>query len=114
MGNIEYPRNKFKNGWRHIFEKGYLPGWTEEIFTIFKQIRRNPPVYQLKDYNGEKLEGTFYESELQEVKKTDDVYKIEKMIKQRKRRGQTEYLVKWMGYPDSMNSWVAEKDLLDM
>ena len=99
---------------KRIFEKGYLPGWTEEIFTISKRIPRRPPVYQLKDYNDEELEGTFYESELQEVKKEDGVYKVEKIIKQRKRHGQTEYYVKWMGYPDTMNSWVAETDLLDL
>ena len=99
---------------KRTFEKGYLPGWTEEIFTISKRISRRPPVYQLKDYNDEELEGTFYESELQEVKKEDDVYKVEKIIKQRKRRGQTEYYVKWLGYPDTMNSWVAETDLLDL
>ena len=86
---------------KRTFEKGYLPGWTEEIFTISKRISRRPPVYQLKDYNDEELEGTFYESELQEVKKEDGVYKVEKIIKQRKRHGQTEYYVKWMGYPDT-------------
>ena len=99
---------------KRTFEKGYLPGWTEEIFTVLRRIRRRPPVYKLKDYNGETLEGTFYESELQKVKKEDDVYKFEKLIKQRKRRGQTECYVKWMGYPDIMNSWLVETDWLDL
>ena len=99
---------------KRIFEKGYLPGWTEEIFTISEQIRRRPPVYELIDYNEEVLDGTFYESELQLVNKTDDVYTVEKVIKRRRHRGQTEYLVKRRGYPDTMNSWVAERDLIPL
>ena len=87
---------------------------TQEIFTITQRIVRCPPVYRLKDYNGEVLVGTFYESELQKIIKTDEVYKIEKIIRQRKRRGLKELLVKWMGYPDTMNSWVSEKDLVPL
>ena len=29
---------------KRAFKKGYLPSWTEEVFTITKQIRRKPPV----------------------------------------------------------------------
>ena len=32
---------------RHTFKKGYLPSWTQEIFTITKIIPRIPPVYRL-------------------------------------------------------------------
>jgi hypothetical protein len=42
-------------------------------FTISKQVPRDPPVYELKDLDGEKLKGTFYEKELQKVIKVDDV-----------------------------------------
>ena len=56
---------------KHTFEKGYLPNWTEEIFTITERIPRQPPVYRLKDYSGELLEGVFYEAELQKVEKVD-------------------------------------------
>ena len=43
------------------FEKGYLPNFSKEIFTISKQVPRDLPVYKLKDYDGEELKGTFYE-----------------------------------------------------
>ncbi|KAJ8025634.1 hypothetical protein HOLleu_33246 [Holothuria leucospilota] len=43
------------------FRKGYLPQWTDEVFTVARRIRRTPPVYRLKDYGGEMVEGTFYE-----------------------------------------------------
>ena len=47
------------------------------------QIPRDPPVYKLKDYDGEELKGTFYEKELQKVVKCNDIYKVEKVLKKR-------------------------------
>ena len=32
---------------RRTFKKGYLPSWTQEIFTVAKIIPRVPPVYRL-------------------------------------------------------------------
>jgi hypothetical protein len=46
------------------FEKGYLPNFTSEVFTIDKCLARNPPVYKIKDSNGEEVEGIFYNQEL--------------------------------------------------
>ena len=46
---------------RRTFKKEYLPIWTEEVFTITERIPRQPPVYRIADYDGEKLDGTFYE-----------------------------------------------------
>ena len=41
------------------------------------------------------------------------VYKIEKII-DRKRAGSKNLLyVKWLGWPDALNSWVSEKTLVD-
>ena len=51
---------------RH-FEKGYMAIWTEGLLTIFDAHRSDPPVYRLVDWHGDKLDGTFYESELQKV-----------------------------------------------
>jgi hypothetical protein len=45
---------------KKVFDKGYLPNWSEEIFTILKRIPRNPPVYKLKEFDGDELEGTFF------------------------------------------------------
>ena len=58
------------------------------------------------------VEGMFYEAELQRVNKTrDNLWKMETVLKRRKRRGQTEVLVKWQGYPKKFNSWVNEDEL---
>ena len=91
---------------RQAFKKGYLPKWTEEIFVVKSRHGANPPTYALKDYSVEVIAGKFYSEELQKVVKTDDSYKIEKIIKTRKRGGKTEYFVKWRGYPSKFNSWV--------
>ena len=93
---------------KKVFEKGYTTRWTEEIFTI-KEIREtNPITYKLEDLQGEEIEGTFYEPELQKTKQ--QIYRIEKVIEKEKGRS----FVKWKGYPDKFNSWVDNKDLIDL
>ena len=67
------------------FEKGYSPNFSKGIFTISKQVPCDPPVYKLKDYDGEELKGTFQEKELQKVIKSNDVYEVEKILKKRGR-----------------------------
>jgi hypothetical protein len=42
---------------KQTFEKGYLPNFSKEIFTISKQVPRDPHVYNLKDLGGEELKG---------------------------------------------------------
>ena len=91
---------------KNIFEKGYETNWTQEIFVIYDIKYSNVPYYYLKDLNNEKLEGTFYEQELQKTKQ-DDLYTIEKILKTNKDR----ILVKWRGYDDSFNSWIGKNDI---
>ena len=99
---------------RSVFAKGYMSGWSEEIFKIKKRQDRVHPTYVLEDLNGEVVEGSFYALELQKVKLTDDVFIVEKVLKRRRRRsdGKQEYLVKWRGYPSKFNSWTT--DLYDV
>ena len=80
---------------KRMFEKSYLPNFTEEIFTVYKRMARQVPVYKLKDDAGEILDGTFYEPELQKIIKNDDVYRVEKILRKRKRKGVVEYLMRW-------------------
>ena len=75
-------------------------------------LRQGTKFYQLKDYADEEIDGYFYEVELQKVTKdVDSVFRIEKILKQRGRRGREEYLVKWMGWPSKFNSWVQKNDI---
>ena len=89
-----------------VFNKGYMPRWTEEVFTIASIQYTVPPTYKIKDDNGEEIQGTFYEQELQ--KTSQEVFRIEKVIKTCGNKS----LVKWLGYPDSANSWVDNKELV--
>ena len=90
---------------KNIFEKGYTPNWTEEVFTVSQVQYTVPPTYKITDYNGEEIQGSFYEQELQ--KSTQEIFRIEKIIKKRGKKS----LVKWLGYPESFNSWVDNEDL---
>ena len=78
---------------------------------VVKCIETRPPVYLVKDNHGAILEGTFYAEELQKVIKTDDVYKIEPILKKRKKGRRVQYLVKWLGYQESFNIWIFKQDL---
>ena len=70
----------------------------EEIFKISKIQLIIPVTYKITDYNGEEIQGSFYEQELQ--KTSQKTFRIEKLLKI---QGDTS-LVKWMGYPRSFNS----------
>ena len=59
-----------------------------------KCIETRPPVYLVKDDHGEILEGTFYAEEIQKVIKQDDVYKIQSVLKKRRKGRRVQYLVK--------------------
>jgi hypothetical protein len=97
--------------YKHVFKKGYLPTFTEEIFTIAKRIARQPPVYSIKDWHSESVAGIFYESELVKIIKASDIYKIEAILKTRKHKGTVEHFVKWLGYPTKFNQWIKQSDL---
>ena len=99
---------------KRTFEKGYLPNFSKEIFTVSQQIPRHPPVYKLKDYDQEKLSGTFYNEELQKVIKEDDVYEVEKILKSRGKGKNREVFVKWLGYPAKFNSWIPASEVKDI
>ena len=72
---------------RVVFRKGYLPGWTEEIFVIIHKIDggSNHPitVYKIRDLANEEIKGTFYGQELQKVFEAD-TYRIEKVLRKTK------------------------------
>ena len=95
---------------RQIFDKGYTPNWTEEIFTIDKVLPTKPVTYKIVDLMGETIEGSFLEQELQRAKQ--QTYRIENILRRDNRKKLA--LVKWSGYPDKFNSWVSFSDLVDL
>ena len=42
-----------------------------------------------------------------------DVYPVQKLLRQRVRNGEHQFLVKWLGFPASHNSWVSADDILN-
>ena len=65
---------------KQAFEKGYLPGWSEEIFIISKKFPTTLDTYAIKDVADEDIKGRFYEPELQLIIKEDNVYDVEKVL----------------------------------
>ena len=91
-----------------MFDKGYTQRWTEEVFKISKIQLTIPVTYKITDYNGEEIQGSFYEQELQ--KTSQSTFRIEKILK---RQGDKS-LVKWMEYPKSFNSWIDTKAMVKL
>lgn len=91
---------------KHVFEKGYLPNFTTEIFTIVKVCKTRPTTYKLKDYLDQPIKGGFYEEELLKAK-YPDVYLVEKVLKRRP----NQVYVKWLGFDNTHNSWIDKSEI---
>ena len=86
------------------FAKGYLPNWTEEIYTVTQELNTEPTQYKLQDYNNREIKGSFYAAELQKVVPPER-HAVEQVIRTRLVRGRRQYFVKWFGYGPEFNSW---------
>ena len=83
-----------------IIDKGYMPNWTKEHFTLCKAV---PPrqgtkrrVYKLVDFNDENVKGSWYPEEQQEI--LTNQYRIKKVLQRRTLPNNTkEILVRWKG-----------------
>ena len=93
---------------KKTFETGYTTRWMKEIFTIVEVKRTSPVTYKIADLNGEEIQGIFYEPELQ--KTSQELFRIEMVIK----RGKKKPVVQWKGYSDDFNSWVNNKDIVNI
>ena len=67
-----------------------------------------PVTFKITDYDGEKIQESFYEQEL--TKMAQDIFRIEKVLK----RHGDKSLVKWMGYPKTFNSWIDTKKMVKL
>ena len=94
--------SKYKN----IFDKGYAPNWSEELFVVSSIKNTFPWTHVVGDLNGKEITGRFCEKELQ--KTSQEKFRMEKVLK---RKGDKLY-VKRKGYDNSFNSWINKKDLI--
>lgn len=76
-----------------MFDKGFTPNWTEEIFKVDGVQFANPVTYKLKEL----------------LRAKQGVFRIEKVIRLDYKKKLA--LVKWKGYNDNFNSWIPMKDL---
>jgi hypothetical protein len=91
-----------------VFEKGFLPNYSDELVTIDWIKRGKPNIYNLKDDRGESFSSRFYEKELSKTRR-DTTYRIEKILDTRVRRGIKEHLVKFIDYKEP--EWIKESDI---
>ena len=96
---------------KKVFRKGYLANWSTELFKITSRVARSRPVYTIEDLNGVTIKGKFYEEELVKVPEEPEDYLVERIIKEKQDNGKTKYLIKWVGYDSSFNSWVDESQI---
>lgn len=92
---IIYKKTKFKVGdvvriskYKSLFEKGYLPNWSTELFKIYKIQNTSPVTYLLKDMKKQEIKGAFYEEEVAPLK-YPDLCLVEKVLR---RKGQKLYV----------------------
>lgn len=95
--------SKYKN----IFEKGYTPNWTTEIFKIKTVKNTYPTTYILEDYQGNPIKGGFYDEELTKTQ-FPDTYLVEKILKSKGKKA----FVKWLGFSSEHNSWINNSEIL--
>ena len=91
-----------------LFLKSCTPNFSQEYFFVDKVENTSPRVYKLRDLAGEKIEGTFYEEEMQKIKvDSKKSYKIQAVLA----RKNNQVLVKYLGWPNKFNEWVPKDRL---
>ena len=95
------------------YEKGYETNYSEMIFRITEVPESDGHVLcRIADLANKFQPGWFYEQELSKVILDErEKLRIAKIIRQRKVRGRTQYLVNWVGFPSSFNSWEYADEL---
>lgn len=94
------------------FKKSYDETFGVEIYIVHEVLTHLPrPMYRLRRGDDVVLDDKYYEEELQLV--SNDIFKVEKVLERRTRRGKREALVKWLGWSGSPD-WIPASDLSDL
>jgi hypothetical protein len=95
---------------RGTFGRGYKDIFTKELFIIHKVNTRKPiPMYTIRDFHGEIIEGNFYSQEMQKVSEITPILSISR--KKKKINAKTYVLVRW---EDGGEDWVDEDQIADI
>lgn len=96
---------------RTVFNKGYLPTFSNLVYDVKEETKTNPKTFKLTDDKGRAMGGRYYKEELAKAAHEKNL-KVKKVIRTRKVNGETEFLVAWEGEPAEANSWISETDLI--
>ena len=98
----------------HPDRRAYAQQFRGEYFLIDQVNDTLPiPLYYLKSMDRQDLiDGGFYAEELQRVR--GDTFKIERVIRWRRRNGTREGLVRWKYFGPQWDSWVKEADIVNI
>ena len=98
---------------RKAFQREYDSKWSHEIFKVsYRFMRQDQPLYEIKDWFGEKVQGTFYQKELQKVDApAKEFWKINNILKYKGVGQNRKALVSWVGWPKKFNSWLSVNDI---
>lgn len=93
---------------KNVFEKGYENNWSYEIFVVWRINQTYPWTYNIKDLKDEKIDGAFYEPDLQKTIQTrESPFLQTKTGETRVRKdGRIEEEIAYVGYPKKFNYWV--------
>ena len=99
VDTLKYGKKLFKiddlvriSKYKHAFEKGYTPNYTDEVFKIRKIYKGKPYLYSLEDRNGVQIKGRFYAEEMRLY--TGKTFK--KLLKKRTIKGVKHFLVDYV------------------
>lgn len=117
----QYVRLQINRQGNVLLDRGYFQSYTEEIFRIVRVQTKHRTgylaqvLYHLEDLEGEPIKTGAYEDELIPVRYDPESaeFRIEKIINSRRNRetGLLEHLVKFKGYPKSMNRYIPANSI---
>ncbi|CAO4361643.1 unnamed protein product [Caenorhabditis nigoni] len=96
------------------FAKGTRAKWSEEVFKVVKVIDYDIPVYILVDELDREVDGIWYEEEMILYNNTDNLKKIDRVIRKRTKKGISECFVSFKGYGPAFNCWIPESELFSL
>lgn len=93
------------------FHRSYQKSFRDEQFEV-AEVKTNMPIpmYILRSLDdGELISGGFYSEELQRIR--GDVYKVQEVLRERRRGGRRELFVSWVGFGPEHNSWIPAENV---
>ena len=90
----------------HRFRRGFHHQFSSDYFQVVEiKNRMSIHMYVVKSLNTKEiLKRRFYAGQLQLV--TGEIYRINKILKERRFRGKLQYFVSWMYFDEQHNSWI--------